>query len=1796
MLKKSICLLLVLLLSLSCFSSTVFAAQLDIQTSALTTNSFSCAAGDFLDIVFYIDAASNVQGFNGTIKTKSGLSYTADNVYEVNSSIKTVTPYVNQTGSLEYNFSLLFNPNGGQTFSKKTELIRFHTKADSALSSQTLVYTVVELFDKNYNDIASSKISCSVEKVSGSSATLTGITVTPPTNTTYYVNGSFSTAGMKVTAKYSDNSTKDVTNSVTVSQPDMSTEGTKIVTVSYGGKNATFSITVNAIAITGISVSKLPTKTSYYTNETFNSAGTEITVSYNNGTTAVVTKGLTFSSPDMSTAGTKEVTVTYSGKTAKFSITVNSIQVSSISITNKPTTLSYYTGDTFNSSGLKVTAKYNNNTTADVTNSVTISKPDMSTAGTKTVTVTYAGKTATFDITVTKLEVSSLTLISPPSKTSYYTGDTFSISGINVRATYNNNSTSNVSSELTYSAPDMSKAGTKTVTVSYGGKSTSFDITVTALAVSSIAITTKPSKVSYIVGETFSTSGMKVTATYNNNTTKDVTSSVTVSKPDMTSAGTKTVTVTFGGKSATFNITVSNATVSSIAITTKPSKVSYIVGETFSTSGMKVTATYNNNTTKDVTSSVTVSKPDMTSAGTKTVTVTFGGKSATFNITVSNATVSSIAITTKPSKVSYIVGETFSTSGMKVTATYNNNTTKDVTSSVTVSKPDMTSAGVEQVVVSFEGKNAAFEISVTPVAVTSISLSAPSKTDYYIGEVLDTTGIQVTAYYNNGTSQDVTTLANISEPDMTTAGTKTITVTYEGYNASFEITVTEVNITGLEMTKAPDKLNYYVGEAFAADGIEVIASYNNGEKRDVSSSIEFSSPDMNAAGTVSVTGSFGGYSVDFTIIVEDVTAVSLTIESLPVKTEYFVGDEFDITGINVSAGFNNSTTRDVNDSISVSQPDMYTEGEKTVVISFGGQTAEFTINIISITAVSMNIISLPTKTEYNIGESFVTDGIMISAELNNGTSQDISNMVEYSIPDMTTAGIKQVTVSYGELTADFVINVLSVSLQEIMVSSDPTKVNYYSGEVFDPAGIIVIAVFDDGTVVDVTDKVEYIIPEMSTAGTKDVGITYEGISTSVSITVNDVRAAGVTITQNPYKLNYFVGETFDPTGLTVTATFDDGSTSDVTNCVILSDPDMSSEGTKQVTVTFADLNTEFTIEVLTAEVTAISFAQLPYKVEFRLNDEFIYDGIAVQAEFTDGTTQDISSKINVLPPEMSVEGEQKVFVEFNGLCIEYTITISDLDVIGIEITSLPTKTIFITGEDFVTDGLAVAANMSDGSTKDVTYRVNITEPDMTAEGTQFVILSYNGLTTSYPITIEPNQLLSVVILQNPTKIEYFVGEIFESGGMIVTANYSDGSSIDITNNVIFSDVDMSTPGTKQVVVMYEDHQASFEIIVNELVPANLNIIELPAKRQYRIGEDFDSTGLIITVMYTNYAEENITNDVTIQLPDMSTSGNKTVILAYKGLTAEFEISVYDDSVRELNILSYPTTMTYYVNSGIDLSGLSVTAVMGDGSTSDVTAEVEVAFPDMSSAGEKQVIISYQGVSISFDISVVENNVVSVNVNPPTRSIYFIGEELDVSTMSVTAVYSDGTEEDVTAQAEINGFDSITAGVKTVTVTYNGIQSSFTVEIVSAELVSLEVTPPVKTEYRTNENFDSTGMVVTAVYSDGTNRDVTHQVQITGFDSSVTGTVDVSVLFAALSASFSVSIIDRVYILGDANGDGRITTKDSLSVLRYAIGLWKDVTEDQKAALDVDGNGKVTASDALKIQRYAIGLVKAFRKG
>lgn len=139
------------------------------------------------------------------------------------------------------------------------------------------------------------------------------------------------------------------------------------------------------------------------------------------------------------------------------------------------------------------------------------------------------------------------------------------------------------------------------------------------------------------VGNTFSYGGT-VTALYSDGTTADVTANTTFSGYNMSSAGTQTVTASYTEagvtQTATYSITVYKV-LSSIALSGQTTSLNR--GATFSFGGT-VTATYNDGSTANVTSSTTFSGYNMSKSGTYTVTASYTyrsvTKTATYTLTV----------------------------------------------------------------------------------------------------------------------------------------------------------------------------------------------------------------------------------------------------------------------------------------------------------------------------------------------------------------------------------------------------------------------------------------------------------------------------------------------------------------------------------------------------------------------------------------------------------------------------------------------------------------------------------------------------------------------------------------------------------------------------------------------------------------------------------------------------------------------------------------------------------------------------------------------------------------------------------------------------------------------------------------------------------------------------------------------------------------------------------------------------------------------------------------------------------
>lgn len=141
----------------------------------------------------------------------------------------------------------------------------------------------------------------------------------------------------------------------------------------------------------------------------------------------------------------------------------------------------------------------------------------------------------------------------------------------------------------------------------------------------------------YIVGDTVSYANAKLIVKYSDNTEKEVALTADMVSPAISTeeVGTFTHTVTYEEKTCTFTITVTNP-VESISLKEGSFKEKYNVGEEVSFDNAKLVVKYENGAEEDRALTADMVSPAIStaSAGTTTHTVTFGGKTCTFDIVV----------------------------------------------------------------------------------------------------------------------------------------------------------------------------------------------------------------------------------------------------------------------------------------------------------------------------------------------------------------------------------------------------------------------------------------------------------------------------------------------------------------------------------------------------------------------------------------------------------------------------------------------------------------------------------------------------------------------------------------------------------------------------------------------------------------------------------------------------------------------------------------------------------------------------------------------------------------------------------------------------------------------------------------------------------------------------------------------------------------------------------------------------------------------------------------------------------
>jgi len=398
-----------------------------------------------------------------------------------------------------------------------------------------------------------------------------------------------------------------------------------------------------------------------------------------------------------------------------------------------------------------------------------------------------------------------------------------------------------------------------------------------------------------------------------------------------------------------------------------------------------------------------------------------------------------------------------------------------------------------------------------------------------------------------------------------------------------------------------------------------------------------------------------------------------------------------------------------------------------------------------------------------------------------------------------------------------------------------------------------------------------------------------------------------------------------------------------------------------------------------AEVTisTIAISRLPDKINYIVGEQFVQDGLEVEATMTDGTQKMLQeSQYNVSVPSFSMAGTKTVTVSVVGssnIAARFDVTVVERQISLVVLKTQPNKLAYVQGETFDPSGLSVQVLYNNSQSEIVEYN------DVTKSDFRFVL-----------------------------------------GSLDIAEGYAFDKVLDTTIAVMYKGREAAN-GIKITVVSNDT--------INDLfgIPA-VSVQTFPTKKDYLLGETFAPTGLEVSVVYNNSGSFRVKyNNVTkahfrFVLHHFDQVGRGTVDVYYRDAITlnAVRVNLYQtDSIKTIAITKQANDCAFVVGESFEYDGLEITATLFDGSTKVLQdSEFAVTAPDMTTAGTKRVFVTVNGDGdrqfiLSYDIRVNEPSTqvtfVVVTSNP-TKTTYNIGEIFDPTGLTLVVRYNDGSQQ------------------------------------------------------------------------------------------------------------------------------------------------------------------------------------------
>ena len=1428
-----------------------------------------------------------------------------------------------------------------------------------------------------------------------------------------------------------------------------------------------------------------PTKTEYEHGDSLDFTGGEIEVAYEDGTTQ--TKQITADmvkessgslvnmAPTASDYVNNEVSKTLVIKykedsvtgTVNYPIKIKNV-VNKIEMSTNPTNTTYNIGDTsykLAGGAIKVTRKAGNTEIVALTdNGVTLTNLSTLTTsqGTKEVTVTYEEKTTTFNITVQN-GVRSIN-ITTPTKTTYNHGETLDVTGGKIEVTYVDGTTQDKEldvSMITESdgspvnmAPstygDTNKES-KTLLIKYqeDGIQQQENYTIDIINdVKQIAIQ-GTAQSQYNINDQLQP-GLSILVTR----ASGVPEAITVTNSMLTNfstatEGTRTATITYTEngitKTTTFVYTVKD-TVTSISVKNGPTNATKY-GEDVDLTGVTIDVVKGSGTTtipvtKDMIKAGTYD-PDKT--GNQVIKIVYEGQETTLTINVKDYVT---GITINPVSVTGKYNDTLSSliqaNNIQYTVTYAKAgaQTPEVLAESMVSGYSAISTQDQNLTVTYtdtdadsytNGKNFTTNLKVTlSKEVSSITITAPSKTTYEHGETIATDGI-ITVVFTDGTQETRTMdAAMITESDgsplnMSPAASeytnnklsKTLKITYteDGKTETINYPIEIVNKVQSITIKGTPKTSYNVNEALD-NNIIITIHRQTGEDEDVtvtSSMIPSFDTTTETSGTprssdIEYTENGITLRVPYTYTVIDEVS-NINVNTQPTNATKY-GEDVDLTGVTIDVvkGSGTTTIPVTNDMIKPGTYDPDKTGNQVIKIVYGGQETTLTINVKDyVTGIAVNPVSVTGKYNDTLSSLIQNNNIQYTVTYAKAGAQTPEVLVENMVSGYTATSTQDqdLTVTYTDTDTDsytngqnFTTN-LKVTLDDTITGmtleqTGTVKTDYKYDEEFDVSNLVIVVhkLSGDQTVPVMKDMIKNYNKQQ--LGNQTVSVEYNGTTVgTINVTVKDYIAS-VVITV-PSKITYKYNEELDLSDAKITITMASKPNEPTTIAVtpsMISGYNKTQVGAQTVTITYTDNENNVHTQTFGVRVEdsikTITLENNNFKTNYKYGENLDLSGLTLKVTKESGEISTVAVTTGMIsgynPNKL---GSQTLTINYEGK--QFTIVVNVVDYVTDIILTPPTKDEYKIGESLSLVGGSITEKMASGANGSTISLTNsmVSGFDSTTPGTKNLTVTYvkDGKTYTKTFQVAVINTINHIEVIAPTKTDYKYGENLNLSGGSVKIYMEDGTikTVPLTSQMV-TGYSKTTPGQQMLKVTYtsdddKKYEGYFKVTVGEDYIKDTKFVA-PTKKEYRIGDTIDLTGGSITEVYASEKLGNkydLTNSM-ISGFDSTTPGTKQITVTFNNKTYQYSVTVKDRTLG-ISIKTLPNKLEYKKGENLDLTGATLNVVKESGTqVIKITADMVSGY-DKNKAGIQVIKVTYEGFTTQFSI-LVKEEVPATNPDEP----------------------------------------------------------------------------------------------------------------------------------------------------------------------------------------------------------------------